>query len=309
MNIFIVPYPDKGFNYFWCCPRGTEIVNRGLRLINEVKIVDNPDEADFIIHSYVPHFNGIKSSEIISRYDPAKLVIIDWTDEPDYILYDKYFAYFKRSWVFPKNMSFIVKEKYPIDRPKNMFPFWYSIMKEFQYQSNQKRIIDVGCYLRDTCANRKWVINACYNIFQKLNKEGYHCHIGPVSNETRSKKENTYFDSKYLSFLKKTKIVVTCNPTQWEGDSRLWEAIANGCLVFVDKLFVPYLKPLSNVIQYTVGNELELEERLRQYLYEPQFCKEKAEDNFNYCLQWHTEKARMEYIVKTLESLSCPNQH
>lgn len=303
MKIYIIPYPDKGFNYFWCCPRGTEIVRRGLFNLPNVSLVDNPDNADYIFHSYVPHYNGQKSSEIISKYDPSKLVIIDWTDEPEYILYDKYYAYFKRSWVFPHKdgRSNIVKSKYSVNRPINMFPFWYGIMPEFSYKSDLEKVIDVGCYLRDTCQNRRWVINTVWNICQKLKSQGYICHIGPVSNETRSIKEKTYFDDKYLSFLQKTKIVVTCNPTDWEGDSRLWEAIANKCLVLVDKLYVPYNKPLSNVVQYNIGDSNELEEKLLYYLQNDLYRKERAQLSYDDGMKYHIEKARMKYVIKTLE--------
>ena len=41
-----------------------------------------------------------------------------------------------------------------------------------------------------------------------------------------------------------SKIVVTCNPTGWEGDYRTWEALTSGALILVDKMITPLINPL-----------------------------------------------------------------
>lgn len=38
----------------------------------------------------------------------------------------------------------------------------------------------------------------------------------------------------YLEVMKRARIVVTANPGHWEGDFRLWEAVASKALIFVD---------------------------------------------------------------------------
>mgnify|MGYP001288080589 CR=1 FL=1 len=37
----------------------------------------------------------------------------------------------------------------------------------------------------------------------------------------------------YYEKMFHSKIVVTCNPDNWEGDYRTWEALSTGSLVFV----------------------------------------------------------------------------
>ena len=43
----------------------------------------------------------------------------------------------------------------------------------------------------------------------------------------------------YFRTLGQAKVIVTCNPSNWEGDFRLWEAMATGALVFVDEMATP----------------------------------------------------------------------
>jgi hypothetical protein len=310
IKIFIIPHPQEGFNYFWCCPRGEKIVVDGLRALSNIQLIDQPDNADFIFHTYVPHNKGQKNYDIISQYDPSKLVIIDWVDEPDYILYPHYFAYFKRSWCFAsqENKSFVIK-KYAIPRPTNMFPFWYCAMPEFIYQPPVEKTIDLGCYLRATCNNRKIVRNMFYNTLQNLPQTKF--HLGEVTNNTRSKKEQTFFDMDYMKILKQTKIVVTCNPTDWEGDSRTWEALANNCLVFVDKMFVPYLHPLINgkhIIEYEFDKMEDFAIKLLYYRAHEKEAAEIAKCGCEFTLQHHTPKARMKYVIDVILQLKENNR-
>ena len=48
----------------------------------------------------------------------------------------------------------------------------------------------------------------------------------------------------YLQTMREARVVVTANPTGWEGDSRTWEALASGALVMVDTLECPLPFPL-----------------------------------------------------------------
>ena len=43
----------------------------------------------------------------------------------------------------------------------------------------------------------------------------------------------------YFAALGRAKIIVTCNPSNWEGDFRLWEALSSGALVFIDEMSTP----------------------------------------------------------------------
>ena len=60
------------------------------------------------------------------------------------------------------------------------------------------------------------------------------CFVGTTSTTTYKGS-----DKKYADIISSTKILVTANPGEWEGDSRLWESLAGGALVFVDEMHTP----------------------------------------------------------------------
>lgn len=43
----------------------------------------------------------------------------------------------------------------------------------------------------------------------------------------------------YFATMREARIVVTCNPSHWEGDFRLFEAMVSGALVFGAAFFLP----------------------------------------------------------------------
>ncbi|KAJ1628025.1 hypothetical protein T492DRAFT_164824 [Pavlovales sp. CCMP2436] len=57
---------------------------------------------------------------------------------------------------------------------------------------------------------------------------------------------------RYAQQLLNSRIVVTCNPDDWEGDSRLGEALAAGALVLTDRMAdpPPILEDNTNVVFY-----------------------------------------------------------
>ena len=66
-----------------------------------------------------------------------------------------------------------------------------------------------------------------------------------------------------------SKIVVTCNPLEWEGDFRLFEALACGALVFVDKMSNPAVESLrdnDHLVYYDRDDMPGLVKKLKYYL-------------------------------------------
>jgi hypothetical protein len=64
-------------------------------------------------------------------------------------------------------------------------------------------------------------------------------------NEIQLSTQNRHtIDRKYFHSMMTSKIVVTINPPNWEGDFRLWEALSSGALVFVDHMAIPQQYPL-----------------------------------------------------------------
>lgn len=62
--------------------------------------------------------------------------------------------------------------------------------------------------------------------------------LGEVNTGQRREINTGYFQT-----LGQARVIVTCNPSNWEGDFRLWEAMATGALVFVDEMHTPLPDP------------------------------------------------------------------
>lgn len=64
--------------------------------------------------------------------------------------------------------------------------------------------------------------------------------------------------SEYATGLTRSKVVVTANPTHWEGDARLAEAMRSGALVLVDRMVNPHAAVVngSTVLVYRSVREM-----------------------------------------------------
>ena len=64
-------------------------------------------------------------------------------------------------------------------------------------------------------------------------------YIGGIDNMC----EGHCFGPNYFRHLRDAKIIVSCNPSGWEGDFRLWESFLSGAMVMVDKMVIPEFMP------------------------------------------------------------------
>lgn len=305
MKIYIAPPPIIGNESKWHCQRGEKIVRDGLAKIPEVEIVDNEERADVVLWDYRPHNKGEKSRELINKIDPNKLCIIDWTDEFDEIHREDCLVYFKRSWVLPQYTRGLNPVKYSIERPANWYPFAYCGLKEFESPIDVERNIDVGCFLRPSCDNRSWVLSAVSHF--KRSYPQYNIQIGAATNSSRSIGEKCYFDQDYLAMLKRCKILVTCEPGMWTGDTRLYESISNKCLTFTDKLYTPIPNQFVNnrhVVEYMVGDYSSLQQSLVYYLKNYGDAGTMVASNgYDFFNKYHQPKNRMEYVTNILDEI------
>lgn len=119
----------------------------------------------------------------------------------------------------------------------------------------------------------------------------------------RSKECSTYFNT-----LRSSKIVITCNPDMWEGDSRLWEAMSSGCLIFVDRMLTPIKNPLidgEHLIYYDL-NETGLEKLYEQILYFLDNEVERiniAKEGYNFVKKYHTSIKRIDNILDEIKKM------
>lgn len=257
--------------------RAYKLILQGLRNSDAVLLTQNPDEADYIFYHY-------KAFDPNLTFDPNRLVFIDFADDPLLLFPVKCLAYFKRSWVV--NLG---PHRVPIVRPKNVYPISYAIMDEFIVADEQERYIDFGCYLRHDCGIRTKLLDLADTINVARRQ------IGPINESSRD-----VFDSDYLRMLKRTKIVLTANPDQWEGDSRTWEALANGALVFVDRTYTPHRFPLVNkehIIEYNRFDLGSLREKIEYYLAHPEEAGVIAAQGYCYAMQQHRAQHRIDDML------------
>ena len=97
-------------------------------------------------------------------------------------------------------------------------------------------------------------------------------------------------------------IVVTANPSNWEGDFRLWEALSTGALVFVDEMKVPTPYPLvhnDTVIYYSAFNKPEFYDKLDYYLRERELTRAIARRGYEHALRYHRTVNTVDYILRS----------
>lgn len=305
-KIFIIPHPKTGFEVKWTCPRGEKIVKDGLSFCQNTEVVKKSKDADYYFLIYRPHYKNEISNKAIEKYYGKKLVVIDWIDEPDYTLVptDQCLAYFKRSMAVPIDEWGV--RKYLPNHPDNVFGFAYSTMPEFiqpPIQSWEEKDCPLACFLRDTCQSRANILHYMNELCFKLQIPG---HIGPVSDASRSEGINPLFNNTYFSCIARTKFNITCNPTLWEGDSRYWESLSNGCLTFVDRTITPYPNRLidgTHHIEYSVDNPQELIDKIIYYMNHMDLAKKIANNGRKYALEYHSPVARMRYVLDTINKL------
>lgn len=137
---------------------------------------------------------------------------------------------------------------------------------------------------------------------QEMDIEG--AVVGSVDEGTRSKGGKQYWD-----YLRRAKIVATANPGGWEGDFRLWEALASKGLVFVDELHAPMPCPLlhgEDVIYYDAYDRRSFEQKVRYYLAHPEEARRIAMSGFHKVIRCHRWVNRVDYIMSTAAHLLDP---
>lgn len=308
MKIFLIPHPAN-FNVLYSCPRGEHIVIQGL-IENNIELVNSYEDADFAILDYVPHDGENKFVYgYIDQY-ADKLVCIDWMDEPDKFIYEpaRCKAYFKRSMCIPENdpNSGLLSTFKRYISHVGITPFAYCSLPDFDLGDSLKlfdRPIILGCFLRPSCSNRIWTLEVVKEIANKLGVSNY---VGEVNSSSRSVGTKCHYDNEYLQYLANTKIIVTCEPQGWTGDSRLWESLSSGALVVSDQIFAEYEnKPMNekHLLEYHIGSEEDLFSRIRWAVQNLGESQEIADAGKKWTLEHHTPKARMKVVIDHLRGL------
>jgi hypothetical protein len=305
MKIFIHPHTDVDFKVCWICPRTELMVLEGLQEIPEVELVDSELSADFVIWHHVPQNAGQKDYYLVNKVDQKKLIVIDSIDEHDQYFVqdfnpDNYFLYFKRSIVKTDHNG----TRTPIPLIERQFPWDYGILNGFIQKPPNIKDIDVGVYLRHSCAFRNLVIEHMIS-WAGLNKGIYQYVIGPVNSGSRSIGKEVYFDKEYFEYLRRTKVVISSGPFGWVGDSRGAEAIANYCIYMSNELwdYMPYAPvPGRHYMRFNPLSREDLYTKLQILLDAPdETLTYSVNLTYDFCIKYHSSKARMQYIIDKIK--------
>ena len=112
------------------------------------------------------------------------------------------------------------------------------------------------------------------------------------------------FGPNYYRHLRDSKIVVTCNPSRWEGDFRLYEAFLSGALVMIDRMYILDWMPNTPVhgkhwIVYDPGNKTDFMSKLSYYSNPANIDEAEAiaKTGYEFVLRHHMAVNRVDYIL------------
>jgi len=259
---------------------GRRVIDQGLEDHPNIQLVDSVEEAEFVVwhtcgwdkEMIPPPEPGHSNPHNMPFVPSEKLIMIDTSDHPmpDVLTGRRgRVALFKRSWPKKADEGRRVTGFYDFGNNfLNVYPTGYGIVKDYLpfEQFNTNRDIDVICSLRrfDGPTSPRELTMAWMREYQSRSKIKGKIRVGSISSGSRE-----VVDNSYQKTLNRAKIIVTANPMKWEGDSRLYEALASGALVFVDAIYTPLENPLihdEHVVFFDTSNTDEAKRKLFERL-------------------------------------------
>lgn len=273
------------------------LIKQGLVNNPRVELVKSVAESDFVFLFYTT----LKHYPLHSKvFPPNKTVFIDYHDKHFMIFDVDCKAYFKRSWVEEVNHG-----QYSTKRarkwPPHFHPISFAIMDEFITDEQPERDITLSCTIRPHArhVNRPRVLS-----FIKGMKIPGKTQIGEF-NSGNMKRFNDPDMKEYFNLLKRSRIVVTCNPSRWEGDFRTWETFASGALVFIDRMYIPMKHPLvdgKHCIFYDTSGEglLKMEKMILHLIAKPELAVHIAREGHDFAMRYHRASNRIDEILEQI---------
>jgi hypothetical protein len=270
------------------------ILYNGLLTNKNVNISENKDLCDYIFID----FREFKKAKSYKKEHLEKLVIIDYRDGANDVFSLPCLKYFKRSVVDKKHSVPTQLEFTNYNR--EIIPISYCLKQEvleFKNIYEYDRYIDISIFFKpDQKSYRSRIAT-----FIKNNFNNYNIFVGICGNDGEVGRSSIQMD--YYKKMFHSKIVVTCNHDNWEGDYRTWEALSTGALIFVDIMKTPITNPLINekhVIFYDKNDPLKLKEKILFYLKNPDLAKNISQEGNRYALKYHKPCDRIDEILSVL---------
>lgn len=295
------------------------LTHEGLVAHPQVTLVDNPDSADYVIfcqNHLVDHCPFHTRFRPIKDKYKEKTILLDYDDSPD-IIYDaddfRWRLYFKRSCVDRENgrvMNYA---------GLSVIPTAYGVVDaicEPPAGHDNRRSLDVACLFDDDVIDTPWFKLARGRLLKFAKRlaaeRGLAMQIGTVSECGAIGRSG--INQAYKQYLYDSKIILHANPDPWEGDSRLWEALASGALVFVDRLHAPIRHPLidaQHLLFYDLTDEgmANLEQKIIHYLADEQARRRIGQQGREFVLNHHRSIHRVDDIIRALEDTGLTATH
>lgn len=313
MKIYLCRHPVRhGVRFYY-------LVSEGLLLHPNVQLLpmDRIDEAEYII--YLPGSAPWHLTECTNKSFVPRLIVLDEFDGhqsfmpkgSDREMAEEYGAsrrwyhmYFKRSYVLRGDGHF---RGYPHLQKPNFFPMVYAIAEAYTQQDFVfKRSIDVLCTLRGSkqMATRLRVQEWMKEYAAQRNISN--AVLGEVDHASRTTVSKGYFERMFNA-----EIIVTVNPSNWEGDFRLWEAMATGALVFVDPVNVPHPHPLvdnRHVVYFSNSNRSDLFQKLDFYRKNKDLARQVAVGGYLHAMKHHRTVSLVDYILRSAHALKAQEE-
>jgi len=278
------------------------LIKQGLENNSRVELVGSEPESDFVFQFYYVKRRSREFPPITSP--PEKTVIIDYHDKPRWFFPEgeKMLAYFKRSWTEMEHKeNYTIRKECP--KPENVYPITFAIMDEFIVYEEMERDYTLSCTFRPVKhrqhLNRERVLTLLKGIYipGKVQLGSY--------TKGSMKRFNAPDMQEYFRLLKRSKIIITCNPGRWDGDHRTWEALANGALVFVDTMSFPLSHPLidgKHCIFYEPSDNglMRLWKKILYYIENQGEAEAIAKEGHEFAMKYHRTSNRIDEILEVI---------
>ena len=272
------------------------ILKDGVRLNSRTELVDSFEECDFVFADH-RHLNGRSGYEgNVSDWSGDKLIVVDYSDQPNLFDVDC-LHYFKRSSVLKGEGKFR-------NYSREVRPISYCVKNDWlDYDTNyaEERDIDISVFFRKESerikggmTNRELVASFVDEYFKHKN-----IHVGIVDTDGEAGRMNV--GKEYVDKMLRSKIVVNCNPDDWEGDYRLFETLSCGSLALVDKMITPAVNPFEHRKHLVYYDSLEhLGNEIEYYLENDEERKMIANNGYTYALEYHKTSDRIDEILEII---------
>ena len=247
------------------------------------------DDADVVI------VDAQRDAHAVTVMPPPadKTVVVDYRDSVTALLPLACRKYFKRSVVDRVSGK-------QVNYPRPVIPIGYTVRKEYIERPLSKtliRDIDVAVFFSSRARGSRGKVAA--HVWSTQRHRNRKVHVGIVGHA--GEVGRNVVGEEYMQMLRRSKIVVTCNPDGWEGDYRLFEALASGALVLTDRMVLPYDKPMvdgQHLVMYSLAALNEIDQAIDYYLADPDMRKRIASAGREFVIAHHKPEDRIRDIVR-----------